>query len=107
MSTRSYKFGLLSVFFILLFVLGGLLLGHRWKKSGRHIQHFGFLVGGERAHEARSNYHQQLVSRFARGTAAEQLPEDRNVADAPNLIEHLYDTIVDQTGNSETLAVLQ
>src|SRR4030081_1469020 len=52
-STRSYKFGLLHVFFLLRF-----LLLHRRKERLLHVRQFGFLLRRQRPHEVRRDHHQ-------------------------------------------------
>src|ERR1039458_4794498 len=89
--------------------LGGLGLRRRYRgeEGRRHVRQLGLLFGAERAHEMRSDHHQQLVIRFLRAAAAEQLSQNGDVAKTRHLIHGFDHLLVDQAGNRETLAILE
>src|SRR5258708_4145894 len=102
--TRSYKFRLLLV--LRPFFLRLLLLHSRQKWLDR-IRQLSLFVRREGTDEPRCYHHQQLIVGLGRGSAAEQLPQDWNVAEPFHLVDGLDDAIVDQTRACETLAVFQ
>src|SRR5437870_11921684 len=77
-STRSYKFGLFVAGF--LFIFSGLLLRDAGKPRLEDVGQAGVVARRERAYQVRRDDHQQLFGRLVGGAAAEQLPQNRNIA---------------------------
>src|SRR6266852_4557375 len=111
MSTGSYKFGLLSGLGLgFTLALGrrlGFLLAYGWHVWLDGLRQRCRFSGRERFYEARGYYHQQLIRCLFRGIAAEQLAQDRNVAEAFDLVYKIGDAIVDESGDGEALAILE
>src|ERR1043165_5166698 len=109
--TGSYKLRVVGrrrlavLLFTILAFLGR--LGHRGQERGRHIGQLGFFFRSERPDEVRCDYHQQLVRRFLRAPAAEDLPEDRQIAEPGHLVDGLDHAVIDQPRDREALAVFE
>src|SRR6266404_5097916 len=108
MSTRSYVFGLFAVLrFSLLRFLLGLLLFYSGQVGLDGCRQSRVLSWRERLDQTRGYYHQKLVRGLLARVAAEQLSQNRNIAQAFHLVHDVGDAIVDQTGDGEALAIFE
>src|SRR5579864_2652227 len=109
MAAWSYELRFLIILLrgLLLVFLGSLLLAHSRQVRRHRIRESRLLSGSQWRDEARRDYHQQLVGRFLRGMAAEQVAQNRHIAQAFHLVQDLRYTVVDEHGDGETLAILQ
>ena len=78
-----------------------------WHERFRHVGHRRRHAGGIAPQDGGRDHHDQLRLVLARGLAAEQETENRDVADARNLRHLRGDGVVHQAGNGERLPVLQ
>src|SRR5262245_31126189 len=106
-STGSYELRLGRSFLLALFVFLSLLFRDGREEGLGEVRELGPFFGRERLHEARRDDDQQLVRGFARGAAAEEIAEDRDIAQAADSIYGLDHTVVDEAGDGEALAVSQ
>ena len=84
------------------------LLGrHRREERLRRARQRRGHAGGSPRENLRRDHHHELGLILVRGLALEQQAEDRDVADARDLLQRGVHRVVDQAGDGERLAVLQ
>src|SRR5215472_6041132 len=74
----------------------------RWE-----LWHRRFFSGLQRLDKMRRHQHKEFRIGLLGGPAAEQLPQNRDTADARHFIDRFSHSVVDQPGNGKALAIFQ
>src|SRR5947209_9490273 len=85
-----------------------LVFGRNGRKEGRwELRHGCFVRRAQRFDEMRRDHHKKFRICLFGGTAAEQLPQNWNVAEAGKFVNSLNHPVVDQPGNGEALTIFK